>query len=62
MDDGDQPVLVSANVEHDEVSNSVRRRERGPQTLKIIEVTPLYDLEPTSESSLAIGVPLPELA
>lgn len=62
MDGGDQPIFVPANVEHDEVTDFVRRGERGSQSLKGHEVMPLHNFEPPGKSTFAVGVLFPKLA
>jgi hypothetical protein len=56
---GDESIFVSANVEDDEVSDFVRRREGGPQGLKVM---PLHDFEPPDQRTFAVEVLFPKLA
>jgi hypothetical protein len=62
MDGGDEPIFVPANVEHNEVSDFVRRGEGGTQGLKARKIMPLHDLEPSSKGTFAVGVLFPKLA
>jgi hypothetical protein len=62
MDSGDESIFVSANVENDEVSNFIRRREGGPQGLKARKVMPLHDFKPPDQRTFAVGVLCPTLA
>lgn len=62
MDSGDESVFISANVEHHEVSDFVRRGEGGTQGLKARKVVPLHDFKPSGKSTFAVGVLLPKLA
>ena len=59
---GDEAVFVPADVEHDEVTDFVRRWERGSQSLTGCEVMLLHDFEPPGKSAFAVGVLLPKLA
>jgi hypothetical protein len=62
MDGGDESVFVSANVEHDAISNFIRRREGGTQGLKAREVVPPHDFEPSGKGMFAVGVLCPKLS
>ena len=62
MDDGDEAIFVPTNVEHNEVSDFVRREEGGTQGLKARKIVPLHDFEPSSKGTFAVGVLLPKLA
>ena len=62
MDGGDQPVFVPTNVEHDEVSDSVRRGEGSPQGFKTRKVVPLHDFEPSDKGTFTVRVLFPKLA
>ena len=62
MDDGNEPIVVPTNVEHNEVSDFVRRGEGGTQGLKAREVVPLHDFEPSGKGIFAVGVLCPKLA
>jgi hypothetical protein len=62
MDGGDESVLVSANVEDDEVADFVRRREGSPHSLKARKVMPLHNFEPPHQRTFAVGVLFPKLA
>lgn len=62
MDSGYESVFVSANVEHQEVPDFVRRGEGSTQGLKAGKVVTLHDFEPSSKSTFAVGVLLPKLA
>jgi hypothetical protein len=62
MDGSDESVFVPTDVEHDEVSDFVCRREGGTQGLKARKVMPLHDFKPSSKGAFAVGVLLPKLA
>ena len=62
MDGSDESIFVSANVEHDEVADLVRRWESSPQGLKARKVVSLHDFEPSGKRTFAIGVLFPKLA
>ena len=62
MDGSDESVFVPANVEHDEVSDFVRRGKGSTQGLKARKVVPLHDFEPSGKGTFAVGVLFPKLA
>jgi hypothetical protein len=62
MDGGDQPVFVPADVEHNEVSDFVRRGEGSPQGFKARKVVPLHDFEPSEKGTFTVRVLFPKLA
>jgi hypothetical protein len=62
MDGGDQPVFVPANVEHDEVSDVIRRGEGSSQGFKARKVVPLHDFEPSDKGTFTVWVLFPKLA
>src|SRR5207302_10478937 len=62
MDNGDEPVFVSANVEHNEVADFVRRWEGGPHCLKARKIMLLHNFEPPHQRIFAVGVLFPKLA
>ena len=55
MDGGDQSVFVSANVEHDKVSDFVRCGEGRPQGFKARKVVLLHDFEPSDKGVVLSG-------
>ena len=57
-----QAEFVPANVEHNEISDFVRRGEGGTQGLKARTVMSLHDFEPSSKGTFAVGVLFPKLA
>jgi hypothetical protein len=62
MDGGDESVFVPANVEHNEISDFIRRAEGGTQGLKARKIVPLHDFEPSGKGIFTVGVLCPKLA
>jgi hypothetical protein len=62
MDGGDESVFIPANVEHNEISDFIRRGEGSTQGLKAREVVPLHDFEPAGKGIFAVGVLCPKQA
>ena len=62
MDGGNESVFVPANVEHDKVSDFVRRGESSPQGFKACKVVLLHDFEPSDKGTFTVRVLFPELA
>jgi hypothetical protein len=62
MDGSDESVFVPVNVEHNEVSDFVRRGKGSTQGLKARKVVPLHDFEPSGKGTFAVGVLFPKLA
>jgi hypothetical protein len=61
MHGSDASVFVPANVEHDEVSDFVRRRKSRSQGLEARKVVLLHDFEPSGKGIFAVGVLFPKL-
>ena len=62
MDGGDESVFVPANVEHDQVSDFVRRGKGYAQGLKARKVVLLHDFEPSGKGTFTVRVLFPKLA
>jgi len=62
MDGGDESVFVPANVEHDKVSDFVRRGKGSTQGFQARKVVLLHDFEPSGKGTFAVGVLFPKLA
>lgn len=56
MDDGDEPVLISPDIEYNKIADFVRIWEGGTQSLKAEEVVLLHDFEPPGKGIFTIGV------
>jgi hypothetical protein len=61
MDGSDESVFVPTNVEHDKVSDFVRRGKGSTQGLKARKVVLLHDFEPSGKGAFAVGVLFPKL-
>src|SRR5437870_8219415 len=60
-DGGNQSILVSANVEYDQIPHPVRGRKRSAQRAEIVEVIPSHDGEPPNECALAVRMRSPKV-
>jgi len=61
VDGRDQPVLVSADVEHNPITDLVRAGKCCTQLVEAMEVCLFHRLEPAHPCSLAVRVTYPEL-
>jgi hypothetical protein len=60
MDRGNEPILVTVDIEHDQIPHFVRRWERMAQFIEAGEVRVLHDPEPPGKRSLTIRMPFPK--
>jgi hypothetical protein len=60
MDDGNQPVLIAANIEHNPLTHLVCGRERGAEVLEGFKAGLSHNPEPPLKRRLAVGMFLPE--
>jgi hypothetical protein len=56
IDDGNQPVIIAANVEHEPVANEVYAREIGSDLRKALPLRFRGDLVPAQQRFLCVGM------
>src|SRR5262245_55971978 len=61
MNDHDEAVLVSRNVEDDKLTNLIHTPEKAPHVGKIFPTSGFNDSDPVPQSRLGISMHFPEL-